>query len=154
MLCFTLGIDFDIDESWDEKKELFKISGKIVGTRNTTQSVRLKNADYTTVLRLLSFCSDGGPNRCRTITIIVNTGTSPEGVVNGMNSRQRFAWEVWPLSASQAEAEAVGGRMGGPQLAAPQAFAVARTAAIHSVTNVYPCTQVNACSAVILLIRE
>ncbi len=38
MLASTLGIDFDIDESWDEKKEIFKISGKIVSTRNITQS--------------------------------------------------------------------------------------------------------------------
>lgn len=50
MLASTLGIDFDVDESWDEKKELFKISGKIVGTRNTTQSCVLKTGDYTTVL--------------------------------------------------------------------------------------------------------
>ena len=55
MLASTLGIDFDIDESWDEKKELFKISGKIVGTRNTTQSCVLKNADYTTVLAAAVF---------------------------------------------------------------------------------------------------
>ena len=55
MLASTLGIDFDIDESWDEKKELFKISGKIVGTRNTTQSCVLKNAHYTTVLAAAVF---------------------------------------------------------------------------------------------------
>ena len=55
MLASTLGIDFDVDESWDEKKELFRISGKIVGTRNTTQSAVLKTADYTTVLAAAVF---------------------------------------------------------------------------------------------------
>lgn len=55
MLASTLGIDFNVDESWDEKKELFKISGKIVGTRNTTQSAVLKTADYTTVLAAAVF---------------------------------------------------------------------------------------------------
>ena len=55
MLASTLGIDFNVDESWDEKKELFKISGKIVGTRNTTQSCVLKNGDYTTVLAAAVF---------------------------------------------------------------------------------------------------
>jgi len=36
MLASTLGIDFNVDESWDEKKEIFKISGKIVRTFNVT----------------------------------------------------------------------------------------------------------------------
>ena len=38
MLASTLGIDFNVDESWDEKKEIFKISGKIVRTLNVTQA--------------------------------------------------------------------------------------------------------------------
>lgn len=50
MLASTLGIDFNVDESWDEKKELFKISGKIVKTCNSTQSSIVKNSGYTTVL--------------------------------------------------------------------------------------------------------
>ena len=55
MLASTLGIDFDVDESWDEKKELFKISGKIVGTRNITQSSIVKNQGFTTVLAAAVF---------------------------------------------------------------------------------------------------
>ena len=55
MLASTLGIDFNVDESWDEKKELFKISGKIVGTRNITQSSILKTKKYTTVLAAAVF---------------------------------------------------------------------------------------------------
>ena len=55
MLASTLGIDFNLDESWDEKKELFKISGKIVGTRNITQSSIVRNQGYTTVLAAAVF---------------------------------------------------------------------------------------------------
>jgi arginine decarboxylase len=38
MLATTLGIDFDMDHSYDEKKEIWKISGKIVRTTEITQS--------------------------------------------------------------------------------------------------------------------
>jgi len=55
MLASTLGIDFNVDESWDEKKEIFRISGKIVGTRNITQSSIVKNNGYTTVMAAVVF---------------------------------------------------------------------------------------------------
>ena len=55
MLASTLGIDFNIDESWDEKKEIFKISGKIVSTRNITQSSIVKNGGHTTVVAVAVF---------------------------------------------------------------------------------------------------
>jgi len=55
MLASTLGIDFNIDESWDEKKEIFKISGKIVSTRNITQSSIVKHQGYTTVIAVAVF---------------------------------------------------------------------------------------------------
>ena len=55
MLASTLGIDFNVDESWDEKKEIFKISGKIVRTRNVTQSTIVKNSGYTTVVAAAVF---------------------------------------------------------------------------------------------------
>ncbi len=38
MLATILGVDFDPDKSWDEKREQWKISGKIVRTRNITQT--------------------------------------------------------------------------------------------------------------------
>jgi arginine decarboxylase len=51
MLATVLGVDFDPESSWDDKKELWKISGKIVRTRNITQSARGdKNGLWTTVL--------------------------------------------------------------------------------------------------------
>ena len=55
MLASTLGIDFNVDESWDEKKEIFKISGKIVRTRNVTQSTIVRNGGYTTVVAAAVF---------------------------------------------------------------------------------------------------
>lgn len=36
MLATTLGIDFDPEANYDEKKEIFYISGKIVETKNIT----------------------------------------------------------------------------------------------------------------------
>jgi len=41
MLASTLGIEFDEDKCWDEKKDVYRISGKIVRTTNTTQSAIL-----------------------------------------------------------------------------------------------------------------
>jgi arginine decarboxylase len=38
MLATTLDVDFDPDKSWDEKKEIYRISNKIVCTSNCTQS--------------------------------------------------------------------------------------------------------------------
>ncbi len=38
MLASTLGIEFDPEKAWDEKKQEFKMSGHFVKTRNTTQS--------------------------------------------------------------------------------------------------------------------
>lgn len=55
MLASTLGIDFNVDESWDEKREIFRISGKIVGTRNITQSSVVRNNGYTTVMAAVVF---------------------------------------------------------------------------------------------------
>ncbi len=51
MLGTVLGVDFDPDSSWDAKKEQWKISGKIVRTRNITQSaIGDKNGLWTTVV--------------------------------------------------------------------------------------------------------
>lgn len=51
MLATVLGVDFDPDSSWDNKKEIWKISGKIVRTRNVTQSaIGDKKGLWTTVL--------------------------------------------------------------------------------------------------------
>ncbi len=51
MLASTLGVDFNPDEAWNEKEQVFKLSGKIVNTMNFTQSAQGdKNGLWTTVL--------------------------------------------------------------------------------------------------------
>ena len=55
MLASTLGIEFDEDVSWDQKKEVFRISDKIVKTRNVTQSAVVKGSKYTTVIAAAVF---------------------------------------------------------------------------------------------------
>lgn len=51
MLATTLNVDFDSDRSWDEKKEIYRISNKIVRTANITQSaVGDKRGLWTTVI--------------------------------------------------------------------------------------------------------
>lgn len=51
MLATSLGLEMDIDKSWDENKEEWKISGKIYRTRNSTQSATGdKNGLWTSVI--------------------------------------------------------------------------------------------------------
>lgn len=51
MLATTLDVEFDPDRSWDEKKEIYRISNKIVRTINISQSaVGDKRGLWTTVL--------------------------------------------------------------------------------------------------------
>ena len=50
MLASSLGIPFDIDKSWDEKRQQWIISGQIYKTKNITQTARGdKNGKWTTV---------------------------------------------------------------------------------------------------------
>jgi len=51
MLATTLNVEFDPDKSWDEKKEVYRLSNKIVRTMNMTQSaVGSKRGLWTTVI--------------------------------------------------------------------------------------------------------
>ncbi len=51
MLATTLGLDFDPDKSWDEKKEVYRLSNRIVRTQNVTQTaVGDKQGLWTTVI--------------------------------------------------------------------------------------------------------
>lgn len=57
MLATTLGIEFDANKDWDELRQEFKMSGKIVKTRNITHSAEGdKHGIYTTVLAAAVFC--------------------------------------------------------------------------------------------------
>lgn len=57
MLATTLGVEFDSNKSWDEREQLYKMSGKIVRSSNITQSA-LGNKDglWTTVIAVAVFC--------------------------------------------------------------------------------------------------
>ena len=51
MLATTLGIDFDPDKAYDERKEIYRMSGKIINTRATVQTAEGdKNGLWTTVI--------------------------------------------------------------------------------------------------------
>ena len=51
MLATVLGVEFDQDKSWDEKREIWRISGKIVRTSSCTQmAVGDKEGRWTTAI--------------------------------------------------------------------------------------------------------
>lgn len=57
MLATTLGIEFDPNKDWDELRQEFKMSGKIVKTRHITQSAEGdKHGLWTTVVAAAVFC--------------------------------------------------------------------------------------------------
>ena len=56
MLASTLGIELDENLGWDEKKEIYRISDKIVKTTNITQSAIVKgDGRFTTVVAAAVF---------------------------------------------------------------------------------------------------
>ncbi|RLF28219.1 MAG: arginine decarboxylase, pyruvoyl-dependent [Thermoplasmata archaeon] len=59
MLATTLGLDFDIEKAWDERKQEFKMSGRIVKTSSVTQTaVGDKNGKWTTVIAAAVFVEE------------------------------------------------------------------------------------------------
>jgi arginine decarboxylase len=51
MLATTLGVPFDVNLHYDDRKEIWKMNKEIVTSRNITQSARgNKNGDWTTVI--------------------------------------------------------------------------------------------------------
>jgi arginine decarboxylase len=56
MLATTLGIEFDPDTAWDERKQVYQASGKIFKTNNICQSaLGDKNGLWTTVIATAVF---------------------------------------------------------------------------------------------------
>jgi arginine decarboxylase len=56
MLASTLGLEFDEDKSWDENKEIYRLSDKIVSTSNITQSTVIgPEGNYSTVVAAAVF---------------------------------------------------------------------------------------------------
>jgi arginine decarboxylase len=59
MLATTLGIEFDINKAWQEREQIYKASGKIIKTTNTTQSAQGdKTGLWTTVLAAAVFITE------------------------------------------------------------------------------------------------
>jgi arginine decarboxylase len=58
MLATTMGIQFDTETAWDERKQLFKTTGLIIKTANITQSATGdKNGLWTTTVAAAVFVS-------------------------------------------------------------------------------------------------
>jgi len=56
MLATTLGVPFDPEANYDEKKEIFKMDGKIVETKNITESATVREeGEWLTVLAAAVF---------------------------------------------------------------------------------------------------
>ncbi len=56
MLATTMGLPFDPETAWDEKKQIFKTSGHIIKTTNVTQSSKAAiNNMWTTVIAAAVF---------------------------------------------------------------------------------------------------
>ena len=63
MLATTMGIQFDPETAWDERKQLFKTSGMIIKTANITQSATGdKNGLWTTTVATAVFVSEKTEN--------------------------------------------------------------------------------------------
>jgi len=59
MLATTLGIEFNPELDWDEREQIFKMSGKIVRSANITQSaIGNKDGLWTTVFTAAVFIND------------------------------------------------------------------------------------------------
>ena len=79
MLATTLGIEFNPEMDWDEREQIFKMSGKIVRTTDITQSaVGNKDGLWTTVFAAAVFINDDN--------LSIDTGKSV--AVNAQSSLQ------------------------------------------------------------------
>jgi len=59
MLATTLGLEFDSDKAWDERKQEYKMSGRFVRTQSVAQTAKGdKNGLYTTVLAAAVFLEE------------------------------------------------------------------------------------------------
>ncbi|MBI4983499.1 arginine decarboxylase, pyruvoyl-dependent [Candidatus Woesearchaeota archaeon] len=59
MLASTLGVEFNPDTAWDEREQIYKMSGKIIKTQNTTQTAVVdKNGLWTTTVAVAVFLMD------------------------------------------------------------------------------------------------
>ena len=59
MLATTLGLEFDINQAWQEREQIYKASGKIIRTTQVCQSAQGdKNGMWTTVIAAAVFVTN------------------------------------------------------------------------------------------------
>jgi arginine decarboxylase len=59
MLATTLGLEFDLDKAWDERKQEYKMSGRFVRTQSVVQTAQGdKNGLWTTVIAAAVFLEE------------------------------------------------------------------------------------------------
>ena len=59
MLATTLGLEFDLDKAWDERKQEYKMSGRFVRTQSVCQTAQGdKNGLWTTVIATAVFLEE------------------------------------------------------------------------------------------------
>jgi arginine decarboxylase len=59
MLATTLGLDFNLEKAWDERKQEYKMSGRFVRTQSIVQTAQGdKNGLWTTVLAAAVFIEE------------------------------------------------------------------------------------------------
>ena len=59
MLATTLGLEFDPDKAWDERKQEYKMSGRFVRTQSVAQTAKGdKNGLWTTVIAVAVFLEE------------------------------------------------------------------------------------------------
>lgn len=59
LLASTLGVEFDPEKAWDEREQIYKMSGKIVRSSNMTQTAEgEKNGLWTSVVAAAVFVFD------------------------------------------------------------------------------------------------
>lgn len=64
MLATTLGIEFDSNQAWEEREQIYKASGKIFKTTHICQSAEGdKNGVWTTVIAAAVFILDNPPQQ-------------------------------------------------------------------------------------------
>jgi arginine decarboxylase len=83
MLASTLGVEFDPDKAYDERKEIYKMSEKIVRTSSISQSaLGDKNGLWTTVLAAAVFIPPSEIKKEEKETIQLKQIPSPQQVLS------------------------------------------------------------------------
>jgi arginine decarboxylase len=106
MLATTLGIEFNPEMDWDEREQIFKMSGKIVRTTNITQSaVGNKDGLWTTVFAAAVFINDEIPSTevAKPLTVS-NKGSVQEAILRQtLEAQAKNAETHQPLELSNRE---------------------------------------------------